>query len=60
MKIWKRELLSLSPLAWTEYCAAQMKSLENNHEIFLSLDTVAVSLSVDSIHAKKHGRGTWE
>ena len=46
-------LLSFHPLAWTEFCAAQMKSLEDNRDLFLSLNTVAVGISVDSIPCKK-------
>lgn len=49
----KRTLLSFHPLAWTEYCAAQMKSLENNHDIFSALNSIAVGISVDSVPCKK-------
>ena len=49
----KRVLLSFHPLAWTEYCAAQMKSLEDNKEAFDSLDCVAVGISVDSRPCKQ-------
>jgi peroxiredoxin len=49
----KRILLSFHPLAWTEFCAAQMKSLEDNRDLFSSLNTVAVGISVDSITCKK-------
>jgi len=44
----KRVLLSFHPLAWTEFCAAQMKSLEENQNRFADLGCVAVGLSVDS------------
>jgi len=49
----KRVLLSFHPLAWTEYCAAQMKSLEENREKFTSLNCVPVGISVDSMLCKK-------
>ena len=49
----KRVLLSFHPLAWTEFCAAQMKSLEENREKFTSLNCVPVGISVDSIPCKK-------
>jgi peroxiredoxin len=49
----KRVLLSFHPLAWTEYCAAQMKALEENREILESLNTVPVGISVDSMPCKK-------
>ena len=53
----KRVLLSFHPLAWTEYCAAQMKSLEMNRDIFESLNTVTVGISVDSTVCKKAWSG---
>ncbi|HVP24872.1 MAG TPA: redoxin domain-containing protein [Methanomicrobiales archaeon] len=49
----KRVLLSFHPLAWTEFCAAQMKSLEENRAALTSLSTVAVGISVDSVPCKK-------
>jgi peroxiredoxin len=49
----KRVLLSFHPLAWTGVCAKQMQSLENNLDIFESLNTVPVGLSVDSVPSKK-------
>jgi peroxiredoxin len=49
----KRVLLSFHPLAWTEYCAAQMKSLEENRERFASLNCVPVGISVDSRPCKQ-------
>jgi peroxiredoxin len=49
----KKILLSFHPLAWTEFCAAQMKSLEDNLDTFFALDTVAVGISVDSRPCKK-------
>ena len=49
----KRVLLSFHPLAWTSVCAKQMQSLEANKEVFASLNTVQVGLSVDSVPSKK-------
>ena len=49
----KRVLLSFHPLAWTQVCAEQMKSLEKNQERFKKLNTVAVGISVDTIPSKK-------
>jgi peroxiredoxin len=49
----KRVLLSFHPLAWTRVCAQQMQSLENNKEVFESLNTVTVGLSVDTVPSKK-------
>ena len=33
----RKVFLSFHPLAWTEYCAAQMVSLEGNKETFTTL-----------------------
>jgi peroxiredoxin len=49
----KRVLLSFHPLAWTEVCAKQMQSLEANKEVFASLNTAPIGLSVDSVPCKK-------
>ncbi len=49
----KKVLLSFHPLAWTDICAKQMRSLEENKETFDELNTVAVGLSVDSVPCKK-------
>ena len=49
----KRVLLSFHPLAWTEYCAAQMTSLEDNRERFERMNTIAVGISVDSLPCKR-------
>ncbi|MDD1665446.1 MAG: redoxin domain-containing protein [Methanomicrobiales archaeon] len=49
----KRILLSFHPLAWTAFCAGQMKSLEENREALEALNTVAVGISVDSVPCKK-------
>jgi len=49
----KRVLLSFHPLAWTAFCAGQMKSLEENREALEALNTVAVGISVDSVPCKK-------
>ncbi|MDO9540239.1 MAG: redoxin domain-containing protein [Methanocalculus sp.] len=48
----ERVLLSYHPLAWTEYCAAQMLSLEEKRSVFSSLDTVPIGISVDSVPCK--------
>jgi peroxiredoxin len=49
----KRVLLSFHPLAWTEVCAKQMQSLEANKDVFASLNTVPIELSIDSVPCKK-------
>jgi peroxiredoxin len=49
----KRILLSFHPLAWTTFCAGQMKSLEDNREVLAALNTIAVGISVDSVTCKK-------
>jgi peroxiredoxin len=49
----KRTLLSFHPLAWTAFCAGQMKSLEDNVDTLSSLNTIAVGISVDSVPCKK-------
>jgi peroxiredoxin len=49
----KKILLSFHPLAWTAFCAGQMKSLEDNREDFSALNTIAVGISVDSVPCKK-------
>jgi peroxiredoxin len=49
----KRVLLSFHPLAWTEFCAAQMTSLEENREVLASLNCVPVGISVDSRPCKQ-------
>jgi peroxiredoxin len=49
----KKVLLSFHPLAWTNICALQMQSLEENYETFNKLNTVALGLSVDSVPCKK-------
>lgn len=49
----KRTLLSFHPLAWTEFCAAQMTDLEKNRERLAAVNTVAVGISVDSVPCKK-------
>lgn len=46
-------LLSFHPLAWTEFCAAQMVSLEENRESFERLDCIPVGISVDSKPCKQ-------
>ncbi|AKB80091.1 Alkyl hydroperoxide reductase subunit C-like protein [Methanosarcina horonobensis HB-1 = JCM 15518] len=49
----KKVLLSFHPLAWTQVCAQQMKSLEENHELFAGLNTVPFGISVDPMPSKK-------
>lgn len=48
----KKVLLSWHPLAWTEICAKQMKSLEDNLGEMESLGTVPLGLSVDAYPSK--------
>jgi peroxiredoxin len=49
----RRVLLSFHPLAWTEFCAAQMKSLEEKRDVLTSLNCVPVGISVDSRPCKQ-------
>jgi peroxiredoxin len=49
----KRVLLSFHPLAWTDFCAAQMKSLEEKRDELASLNCVPVGISVDSRPCKQ-------
>ena len=49
----KRTLLSFHPLAWTDFCAAQMVSLEENRQVLASLSCVPVGISVDSRPCKR-------
>ena len=49
----KKTLLSFHPLAWTQFCAGQMRSLEENFAQLSSMNTVAVGISVDSVPCKK-------
>jgi peroxiredoxin len=49
----KNVLLSFHPLAWTNVCAEQMKSLEGNYELFTRLNTVAFGISVDPTPTKR-------
>lgn len=46
------KLLSFHPLAWTEVCAEQMKSLEANFHRFQELLTVPLGISIDSVPTK--------
>jgi len=48
----RKVLLSFHPLAWTDICAAQMKSLEKHRKLFEKLNTVSVGISVDSVPCK--------
>jgi peroxiredoxin len=49
----KKILLSFHPLAFTSFCASQMKSLEENLETFSQLNTVPLGLSIDQQFAKR-------
>ncbi len=49
----KKLLLSFHPLAWTDICSRQMQSLESNFDIFQSLNTIPLGISVDSVPCKK-------
>jgi len=49
----KRVLLSFHPLAWTDVCAKQMKSLEENKGALDSLNTMALGMSVDTVPSKQ-------
>jgi len=49
----RRVLLSFHPLAWTEFCAAQMVSLEENRDALEEENTVPVGISVDSMPCKR-------
>ena len=49
----KYTLLSFHPLAWTDFCAAQMKSLEDNRQVLESLGCTPVGISVDSRPCKR-------
>jgi peroxiredoxin len=48
----KKVLLSWHPLAWTDVCARQMKSLEANLAEMEKLNTVPLGLSVDAYPCK--------
>lgn len=48
----RRILLSWHPLAWTNVCAEQMKSLETRRKALGELNTIAMGLSVDSVPCK--------
>lgn len=49
----KKVLLSFRPLAWTSVCHDQMKLLEENHQGFDDLNTVALGIGVDSVPSNK-------
>ena len=49
----RKVLLSFHPLAWTNVCAEQIRSLENNHALFTRLNTVAFGISVDPIPSNR-------
>ncbi len=44
----RRVLLSFHPLAWTDFCAAQMMSLEEKRKELADLNCIPVGISVDS------------
>ncbi len=48
----KKILLSFHPLAWTKICAEQMKSLEENFQELVKLNTVALGMSIDTVPSK--------
>ena len=49
----RRVLLSFHPLAWTEFCAAQMLSLEKNQDTLLTANCGPDGISVDSRPCKQ-------
>ena len=49
----RRVLLSFHPLAWTEFCAAQMRSLEEKREVLFANNCIPVGISVDSRPCKQ-------
>lgn len=49
----KKVLLSFRPLAWTAVCQDETKSLEENHVTFDDINTVALSIGVDSVPSNK-------
>lgn len=51
----KKVLISFHPLAWTSVCEIQMRTLEVKAKRLEELNTVAVGISVDSLHTK----GAW-
>ncbi len=54
MKIWENEYsCRFTLLPGQTFCAAQMKSLEDNRDVFSTLNTLAVGISVDSVPCKK-------
>jgi peroxiredoxin len=49
----KKVLLSFRPLAWTPVCHDQMRLLEENHDRFDKLNTIALGIGVDSSPSNK-------
>ena len=49
----KRVLLSFHPLAWTGVCTDQMQAIEDNYEIFESLNTLPLGMSCDPVPSKR-------
>lgn len=48
----RRILLSFHPLAWTEVCAQQMKSLETNFATLEAMSVIPLGISIDSVPTK--------
>ncbi len=54
MNIWENECsCRFTLLPGQTFCAGQMKSLEDNRDVFSTLNTIAVGISVDSVPCKK-------
>ncbi len=49
----RRVILSFHPLAWTETCTRQMRTLEENWQEFDALGAITTGISVDSVPCKK-------
>lgn len=49
----KKILLSFHPLAWTNVCAEQMKSIEKNFSRFEANSVIPLGISVDTIPSKQ-------
>jgi peroxiredoxin len=49
----RKVLLSFRPLAWTVVCHDQMKLLEESHQLFDEVNTVALGIGVDSVPSNK-------
>ena len=53
----RRVLLSFYPLAWTGRSSLQLKALEENWEVLLSLNTIPVAISVDAVPSIRAWKG---